>query len=133
MPASPVRSRRSSTASRFLAALGAATLLGSLIPVAIGSSVLASGSPATPGAGPVAASHTPDPTSVTIAGNLQPALGCPSVWLADCAATHLVYDANDQVWQGSFNVPAGSWEYKAALNDSWIGRASCRERVFVGV
>ena len=25
----------------------------------------------------------------------------------------------DDVWQGTFTVPAGSWEYKAALNDSW--------------
>ena len=25
----------------------------------------------------------------------------------------------DDVWQGSFSVPAGSYEYKAALNDTW--------------
>jgi pullulanase-type alpha-1,6-glucosidase len=30
-----------------------------------------------------------------------------------------VYDAEDEVWQGSFIVPAGSWEYKATLDDSW--------------
>lgn len=29
------------------------------------------------------------------------------------------YDPNDRVWQGTFNVPAGSWEYKAPLNNSW--------------
>ena len=23
------------------------------------------------------------------------------------------------MWQGIFSIPAGSWEYKAALNDSW--------------
>ena len=33
--------------------------------------------------------------------------------------THLTYDGNDDVWQGTFTVPAGSYEYKAALNDSW--------------
>jgi pullulanase-like protein len=32
--------------------------------------------------------------------------------------THLDYDANDDVWQKTFTVPAGSWEYKEALNDS---------------
>ncbi|MGB5552369.1 MAG: pullulanase-type alpha-1,6-glucosidase [Thermoanaerobaculia bacterium] len=67
----------------------------------------------------LAASHTPDPTSVTIVGSLQSELGCPGDWQPDCAATHLVFDAEDTAWQGVFNVPAGDWEYKAALNDSW--------------
>ena len=58
-------------------------------------------------------------TSVTIAGSLQSELGCPGDWDPGCAATHLAYDAGDDVWQRAFAVPAGSWEYKAALNDSW--------------
>jgi pullulanase-type alpha-1,6-glucosidase len=33
--------------------------------------------------------------------------------------THLGYDSEDDVWQGTFAVPAGAWEYKAALDDSW--------------
>ncbi|MDQ4029658.1 MAG: alpha-amylase, partial [Actinomycetota bacterium] len=65
------------------------------------------------------ASHTPQPTAVTIAGSLQSELGCPGDWQPDCAATHLSYDAGDGVWQGTFAVPAGGWEYKAPLNDSW--------------
>ncbi len=60
-----------------------------------------------------------NPASVTIAGSLQSELGCPGDWQPDCATTHLTYDAGDDVWQGTFNVPAGDWEYKAALNDSW--------------
>ena len=58
-------------------------------------------------------------TSVTIAGSLQSELGCPGDWQPDCAVTHLAYDAEDDVWQGTFSIPAGNWEYKAALNDSW--------------
>jgi glucan 1,4-alpha-glucosidase len=65
------------------------------------------------------ASHTPNPSSVTIAGSLQSELGCPGDWQPDCATTHLTYDATDDVWQNTFSVPAGSYEYKAALNDSW--------------
>src|SRR3954468_17562806 len=65
------------------------------------------------------ASHTPNPTSVTIAGSLQSEAGCSGDWQPDCAATHLTYDANDDVWQGTFALPSGSYEYKAALNDSW--------------
>src|SRR5215216_543890 len=68
---------------------------------------------------PVLASHTPNPSAVTIAGSLQSELGCPGDWQPECAATHLTYDASDDVWQGAFSVPAGSYEYKAALNNSW--------------
>ena len=58
-------------------------------------------------------------TAVTIAGSLQDELGCPGDWQPDCAATHLAYDWDDDVWQGLFALPVGSFEYKAALNDSW--------------
>ncbi|MEN6410858.1 MAG: alpha-amylase family glycosyl hydrolase, partial [Anaerolineaceae bacterium] len=68
---------------------------------------------------PAAAASTPDPTAVTIAGSLQSELGCAGDWDPACAATHLAYDAGDDIWQQMFNVPAGAWEYKAALNDSW--------------
>jgi pullulanase len=67
----------------------------------------------------VKASDTPTPTFVTVAGSLQSELGCSDDWQPDCASTHLTYDAEDGVWQGIFDVPAGSWEYKAPLNNSW--------------
>ncbi|MFN8595929.1 MAG: alpha-amylase family glycosyl hydrolase [Anaerolineae bacterium] len=60
-----------------------------------------------------------NPASVTIAGSLQSELGCGGDWDAACANTHLTYDANDDVWQGTWTVPAGGYEYKAALNDGW--------------
>ncbi len=59
------------------------------------------------------------PVSVTVVGSLQSELGCPGDWQPDCAATHLTYDASDDVWQATFTVPAGDWEYKAALNGTW--------------
>ena len=65
------------------------------------------------------ADHTPTPTSVAVAGSLQSELGCPGDWQPDCQATWLAYDDADQVWQGAWTVPAGSWEYKAALNGAW--------------
>src|SRR3954470_6043090 len=65
------------------------------------------------------AARTPPPTSVTIAGSLQSELGCPGDWDPGCALTNLVFDANDGVWQGTFSVPAGGYEYKAALNGGW--------------
>ena len=106
MSSSRSRSPRS-TLRRLGVIAGSAMLLAGLLPVAA--------------AAPVLASHTPDPTAVTIAGSLQSELGCPGDWQADCAATHLTLDAanTDDVWQGTFNVPAGDWEYKAPLNDNW--------------
>ena len=54
----------------------------------------------------VAASDTPDPSSVTIAGSLQSEAGCPTgTGIPACATTHLAIDANDDVWQGTFALP----------------------------
>jgi glycosidase len=70
-------------------------------------------------AAPVAANHHADPTSVTVAGGFQQEVGCPDDWQEACATTHLAEDANDDVWEGVFSIPAGSYEYKATINDSW--------------
>ena len=51
------------------------------------------------------ASHTPDPTRVTVAGSLQSEAGCAGDWDPACAVTHLTYDASDDVWQGTFACP----------------------------
>ncbi|MCE7983451.1 MAG: pullulanase-type alpha-1,6-glucosidase [Caldilinea sp. CFX5] len=68
---------------------------------------------------PALADHTPTPTSVALVGSLQSEVGCPGDWQPECVTSELTYDATDMVWQGAFSVPAGNWEYKAALNDSW--------------
>ena len=60
-----------------------------------------------------------NPTTVTIAGSMQSEAGCPGDWQPDCATTHLSYDASDDVWQGTWFIPAGSYEYKAAIDDNW--------------
>lgn len=59
------------------------------------------------------------PNSVTLAGSFQSEQGCPGDWDPTCALTHMTYDAQDMVWQVTFNIPAGSWEYKVAIDDSW--------------
>src|SRR5687767_10246902 len=65
---------------------------------------------------PARASDTPIPSSVTVVGSLQSELGCPGDWQPECAATQLQREVADGVWQASFSVPAGDWEYKVALN-----------------
>jgi glycosidase len=58
-------------------------------------------------------------TSVTVAGSLQSELGCPDDWQPACAATHLTFDTSDGQWHGTFTLPAGSYEWKVAINDAW--------------
>jgi glycosidase len=79
------------------------------------SGLFASLAPATP----VFASPSLAPSTVTIAGSLQSEVGCGGDWDPACATTHLTNNAEDDVWQGSWVIPAGGYEYKAALNDSW--------------
>jgi len=73
----------------------------------------------------LAADNTPPPSSVTIAGTLQSELGCSADWMPACDKTFLVYDAEDDVWQGTFEVTPNNDQdkkgprYKAALNGTW--------------
>jgi alpha-amylase len=57
--------------------------------------------------------------SVTVAGDLQSELGCPGDWQPDCAATHLTFDTGDGQWHHTFALPAGNYEWKVAINNSW--------------
>ena len=67
-----------------------------------------------------AADHTPLPDTVTLVGSLQSELGCPGDWQPECDATHLQPVAGEPgVFRGTFTVPAGAFEYKAAINESF--------------
>src|SRR3546814_16344516 len=49
----------------------------------------------------------PEPQAVTVAGSLQSELGCPGDWQPDCAASGLVFDPEDGIWQRVRAVTAG--------------------------
>lgn len=59
------------------------------------------------------------PQSVTIAGTIQSVLGCPGDWQPECENTSLTYDEISGLWRGQFELPAGDYEYKVAINGSW--------------
>jgi pullulanase-type alpha-1,6-glucosidase len=59
------------------------------------------------------------PTLVTLPGTIQSVLGCPGDWQPDCEATALAFDETDQKWIGVFTLPAGTYEYKVAINGTW--------------
>lgn len=60
--------------------------------------------------------HAADPT-VTLVGDLQSEIGCAADWDPACAPAHL--DASNGTWSRTFTVPAGSYQFKVALNDGW--------------
>ena len=60
-----------------------------------------------------------DPEHVTLVGNLQATLGCGGDWDPTCEATFLTYDTEQDLWMGTFDLPAGEYEYKIALNLDW--------------
>jgi pullulanase len=66
-----------------------------------------------------AAVQEPAPELVVIPGTIQSVLGCDGDWQPDCEATALIFDEEDQLWSNTFTLPAGEYEYKAAINGSW--------------
>jgi alpha-amylase len=63
---------------------------------------------------------TPPVNSVTLAGSLQSEIGCEGDWDPACAASHLTFKATSGgVWEGTFQLPAGTYDYKVAINNDW--------------
>ena len=57
--------------------------------------------------------------TVTVAGSLQSELGCPDDWQPDCAATDLAHVGTTTYYARASTVPAGTYEFKVTINDSW--------------
>src|SRR4051794_15099735 len=58
--------------------------------------------------------------TVALVGDLQSELGCPGDWQPECATTELKpVDGQPDLYRSAFEVPAGVWSYKVALDDSW--------------
>lgn len=55
---------------------------------------------------------------VTIPGDLNTELGCATDWEPSCEAVQLEHRGNG-VYSGTFDVPAGTWQYKIAVGGSW--------------
>ncbi|GAB3160646.1 hypothetical protein GCM10027059_09080 [Myceligenerans halotolerans] len=106
MPAAPpVRPPR--RARRLLRRPAALTAVGSLLAVAGLAAASATAS---------AADTTAE--SATLVGDLQTALGCAENWDPTCADTTLT-PAGDGTFTAEFELPAGAYEYKVALDGAW--------------
>jgi alpha-amylase len=61
----------------------------------------------------------PQPDSVTVAGSLNSEMGCPDDWQPACEAAFMAFDPADRLWKLTADLPAGRYEFKAAINGSW--------------
>ncbi len=60
------------------------------------------------------------PETVTLVGSLQAAAGCAGDWDPTCEVTFLTYDEASGTWSGTFDLPAGEYEFKVAIDGDWI-------------
>ena len=86
-----------------------------LVALTSGIAVIASGLTVPLTAGPAAAAER----TATVVGSLQTELGCPGDWQPDCADTELTRDGDSTAYRAVFDVPAGTYEFKVAINGSW--------------
>ncbi|WP_249354163.1 pullulanase-type alpha-1,6-glucosidase [Microbacterium sp. 2FI] len=67
----------------------------------------------------VAAPAAADERTFTLVGSLQNELGCTEDWQPSCTATDLTATTTPDVYEAEFTVPAGTFEYKIAVNHAW--------------
>jgi len=60
----------------------------------------------------------PQPGSVAVAGNFGALLGGAD-WSPADEAVQMSFDRSDELWKLGVELPAGDYEFKAALNGSW--------------
>jgi hypothetical protein len=66
------------------------------------------------------------PLAVSVPGTHNNEMGCAGDWEPGCLQAQLALDADDQIWKGTFNVGAGSYGYKAALDNAWTENYGAR-------
>lgn len=59
------------------------------------------------------------PGSVTLVGSLQTELGCAEDWDPACPETELQPTGEEGRWAAEFTLPAGTYEYKVAIDHGW--------------
>ena len=77
------------------------------------------GDPQTGGGGGGGVGPVIQPANVSVPGNLNSEMGCAGDWDPGCDQAQLALDPKDLVWKGSYTIPAGDYEFKAAIDKSW--------------
>ncbi|PFG40535.1 pullulanase-type alpha-1,6-glucosidase [Georgenia soli] len=100
---------RTAVAALSVSALALGGLTAAVVPAAATSPSLVTAPAAPTGAG----------RQVVLAGSLQSELGCAGDWETACGATTLTPTDVPDVYALEAEVPAGSYEYKVALDGTW--------------
>ena len=66
------------------------------------------------GGGPVM-----QPDAVSVPGTANDEMGCTGEWQPECDEAQLTLDLDDQIWKGTYDLPAGEYFFKVAINRSW--------------
>ena len=61
----------------------------------------------------------PQPDAVSVPGSFGSEAGCAGDWQPACAQLQLTRRSNDDVWSVALALPAGTFEYKAAIDKSF--------------
>jgi pullulanase-type alpha-1,6-glucosidase len=75
--------------------------------------------PSGPGPDPGDGGPVTQPSAVSIPGNFNSEVGCPGDWQPECDEVQQTLDPKDDIWKGTYTIPAGNWEYKVAIDRSW--------------
>ena len=75
------------------------------------------GDPLPPAGGAVG--DVDQPGSVSVPGDLNTEMGCAGDWDPACPAAQLTLDTNDEIWKGTFTLPAAPFAYKVAIDNTW--------------
>ena len=82
------------------------------------------GDPAPPASTSGGNDNVTQPANVSVPGDLNSEMGCldpamkPLDWAPDCNQAQLA-KRSDDIWSGTYTLPAGEYSYKAAINKSW--------------
>jgi pullulanase-type alpha-1,6-glucosidase len=69
--------------------------------------------------GTTAPASAAEPRTFALVGSLQDELGCPGDWQPECTATELAPTTTDGRYAIDVTLPAGSYEFKVAVDDAW--------------
>ncbi len=59
------------------------------------------------------------PASVSLPGTFNAVLGCSADWSPECLDAGLAWDPSTSTWQATWDLPAGSYEFKVAIDGAW--------------
>ena len=77
------------------------------------------GDPVPPDGGGGGGGPVDQPDFVSVPGTTNDEMGCSGEWQPDCEFAQLTLDLDDDIWKGTFDLPAGEYLFKVAIDKSW--------------